>query len=79
MSDENVEIVRRSLEAYQAGDITASVVDVDPEVEFDSRKESGVEIDQLVFQLFRLRRGKVIHWKLYLDRAEALEAAGLSE
>jgi ketosteroid isomerase-like protein len=131
MSDENVEIVRRSLEAYQTGDITASVVDVDPEVEFDMTfrpegrifrgldgiaegmrtwtgtfkdwsfevedlidagdqvlviaresgrgKKSGIEIDQLVFQLFRLRRGKVIHWKLYLDRAEALEAAGLSE
>ena len=35
MSEENVEIVRRCMEAYQAGDITASVVDVDPGVEFD--------------------------------------------
>jgi ketosteroid isomerase-like protein len=131
MSEENVEIVRRCIEAYQAGDLTASVVDFDPEVEFDmtfrpeggifrghegvaealrtwtgafegwsfevedvidagdqvlvmSResgrgKGSGIEIDQAVFHLARLRNGKVIHWKLYLNRDDALEAAGLRE
>jgi ketosteroid isomerase-like protein len=131
MSQENVEIVRRSLEAYQAGDLTAAVVDVDPEVEFDLTfrpggrifrghdgiaegtrtwtgafegwsfevedvvdagdqvlvrmresgrgKASGIKIDQVVFNVLRLRHGKVVHWKLYINRAEALEAAGLRE
>jgi ketosteroid isomerase-like protein len=44
MSQENVEIVKRCIEAYQAGDLTASVVDFDPEVEFDMtfRPEGGI-------------------------------------
>jgi hypothetical protein len=42
-------------------------------------KGSGIEIDQAVFHLARLRHGKVVHWKLYLNRAEAPEAARLRE
>ena len=45
MSSENVEIVRRSVEAYASGDIEAALAPYDPEVVFDpssSRPEGGV-------------------------------------
>lgn len=38
---------------------------------------SGVPIDVLLFQVFRLEKGLVVWQKDYSDRAEAFEAAGL--
>ena len=40
---------------------------------------SGIEIDQNVATLYRLRDGKAVSMRDYTTRAEALEAAGLSE
>jgi ketosteroid isomerase-like protein len=40
---------------------------------------SGIEVDTRLHFHFRLRDGKVVHIYEHLDRAEALEAAGLSE
>jgi ketosteroid isomerase-like protein len=40
---------------------------------------SGVSISQPLFQLFTLRRGLPLRQDDFLDRAEALEAVGLSE
>jgi ketosteroid isomerase-like protein len=40
---------------------------------------SGVAISQPLFQVFTLRQGLPFRQHDYLDRAEALEAAGLSE
>jgi uncharacterized protein len=40
---------------------------------------SGIPVDVLVHQVFRLRNGKVVEAWAYNDEAEALEAAGLSE
>ena len=40
---------------------------------------SGVPVNMSVFQLFRLRRGLVVWQQDFSDRAEALDAAGLSE
>jgi hypothetical protein len=40
---------------------------------------SGVSISQPLFQLFTLRRGLVVRHDDFQDRAEALEAVGLSE
>ena len=131
MSQENVEIVRRCVEAYLAGDNEDALAAYDAEVEFDVSlrpegqiyrgragvaeamrvwigtwedwrvdiediadagdrvlvtlresgrgKGSGIEIDQRVFGVFTLRDGKIIRWKAFLDRDQALEAAGLSE
>jgi hypothetical protein len=42
-------------------------------------KASGGEVQNRVFHVWELRTGKVTAWTVYLDRAEALEAAGLSE
>jgi ketosteroid isomerase-like protein len=40
---------------------------------------SGVPFSQQLFQLFTLRRGLIVRQDDFLDRDEALEAAGLSE
>jgi hypothetical protein len=40
---------------------------------------SGVPIDVLLFQVFRLDKGLVVWQKDYSDRAEAFEAAGLQD
>jgi ketosteroid isomerase-like protein len=45
MSQENVEIVRRTVDAYASGDIEAALLAYDPDVEFDvstARPEGGV-------------------------------------
>ena len=42
-------------------------------------KGSGVEIDQRTFWVYELRGGRLYRISEYNDRAEALEAAGLSE
>jgi ketosteroid isomerase-like protein len=42
-------------------------------------KASGVEVRQRVFHVWELRAGKIVAWTVFLDRSEALEAAGLSE
>ena len=41
--------------------------------------ESGVEMDETDAHLFAFRDGKVISWRNFPDRLQALEAAGLSE
>jgi ketosteroid isomerase-like protein len=42
-------------------------------------KGSGVRIDGRFWYLIALRNRKVVRWELYPERAQALEAAGLSE
>jgi ketosteroid isomerase-like protein len=42
-------------------------------------KGSGIEIDQRVYGVFTLRDGKIVRWKGFIDRDQALEAAGLRE
>jgi ketosteroid isomerase-like protein len=42
-------------------------------------KGSGVPVEGRFFQVWTFRNGKVIHYKGFTDRAEALEAAGLAE
>jgi ketosteroid isomerase-like protein len=131
MSQENVEIVRRQLEAYLSGDNETALSYYDAEVEFDASvrpegqvyrghegvseamrvwtgawedwsvefeqlidagdkvlviaresgrgKGSGVEVEQRAFAVFTLREGKIVHWKGFVNRRQALEAAGLRE
>lgn len=132
MSQGNVEIVRRSIDAYESGDIEAALAAYDVETVFDVSsvrpeggvfrgrdgvekailawvggwadyrfevkeitdkgdrvlaiirefgrgEESGVEIDQHTFWVNTMRNGRIVHTKLFIDRDQALEAAGLSE
>ena len=42
-------------------------------------RESGIEVDTRFYEVYTLREGKVARVDEYIERAEALEAAGLSE
>lgn len=42
-------------------------------------RESGVHIDREFFAIYDLERSKVVRYRMYDSREEALEAAGLSE
>jgi hypothetical protein len=42
-------------------------------------KASGSEVRQQVFHVSELRAGKTVVWTAFLERSEALEAAGLRE
>jgi ketosteroid isomerase-like protein len=131
MSQENVELVRRHLDAWLSGDNETALGYYDPEVEFDASvrpegqvyrghegvaeamrvwtgawedwsvefeqmidagdkvlviaresgrgKGSGVEVEQKAFAVFTVREGKIVHWKGFVNRSDALEAAGLSQ
>ena len=41
-------------------------------------KTSGAPFDQHWAQIWTFRRGRIIRWEMYSDKASALEAAGLS-
>jgi ketosteroid isomerase-like protein len=40
---------------------------------------SGIEVGQDLFQVFRVRNGKVVEYRIYADRTEALESVGITE
>jgi ketosteroid isomerase-like protein len=40
---------------------------------------SGAPVDQVFHQVYRFRQGKMVSLHSYADKAEALEAVGLSE
>jgi ketosteroid isomerase-like protein len=42
-------------------------------------RASGVEVDTRFYEVYKLREGKVARVDEYTERADALEAAGLSE
>ena len=42
-------------------------------------KGSGAPFDRRWAQVWTFREGRIIRWELFQDKAEALEAAGLSE
>jgi ketosteroid isomerase-like protein len=42
-------------------------------------KGSGIDVDQRVYQVFEFRDNSIVRIDEFYDRAEALEAAGLSE
>ena len=132
MSQENVEIVKRIVEAWSAGNFDAARNALDPDITWhdppqqpgvitrhgfagvegsfrnwlsawdDYRYELGeltdagekvlmigrqhgrgkgsrVEVSSDLLQVWTLRDGKVVEMRMFMDRAEALQAAGLSD
>jgi len=132
VSQENVEVVRRAINAFNERDVDDMVRDWDPEIEVDWSQSRGLEAgiyrgQEAVLGLWRtfletfdratvspdefiecrehvvvpnrahfrgrshmeveaqsalvvtLRNGRIVMWRLYQERAEALEAVGLSE
>jgi ketosteroid isomerase-like protein len=132
MSEENVEIVRACIDAFNRGDFEASLAFLDDDVEWHDPPDvpdagvhrgpeevrrwtagwmkawesytaeavelidagdqvvvvhyergrgrgSGVEVEHRVANVFDLREGRIVRKRPFPTRAEALEAAGLSE
>jgi ketosteroid isomerase-like protein len=42
-------------------------------------KGSGIPVERQHFQLWTFRRGRIVRWEAFADKAQALEAAGLRE
>ena len=42
-------------------------------------RHTGIDVELNPFHVFRLRDGKVLRWRVFQSRADALEAAGLRE
>jgi len=62
-------------EFMEAGDEILAVIHLTGRAE----RGSGMEIDQRFFQLYAVRKGKIIRMVEFVRRADALEAAGLRE
>jgi ketosteroid isomerase-like protein len=62
----------RTEEMQASGDHVLVTID-----EHGVGRASGVVVDRRHYALWTLRGGKVVRLRVYLDRAEALEAAGL--
>ena len=86
MSQENVEIVRLLFSAFEQAGPEGTFRFLSPEIEWevrpdlpDSRTYSGAYGQTPLLAAFWLRDGKVYREETFTDRAEALEAVGLSE
>jgi ketosteroid isomerase-like protein len=87
MAAENLEVVRAMYERRERGDMDVGEF-VHPEIVFARigsetqtarGKRSGAVIGQEVGTMLTLRDGRIARWEYYWERAEALEAAGISE
>ncbi len=85
MSRENVELVRRSVGAFNSGDWDGALEYMDEGIEW---RPPFVVPDQDTYvgrdgvraaHVARLRNGKIRRWAMYASAQEALEAVGLSE
>jgi ketosteroid isomerase-like protein len=47
-------------------------------IDFEARG-SGVEVSEEIFSVWTLQAGKIVRQRMFRDRAQALEAAGLRE
>jgi ketosteroid isomerase-like protein len=74
MSELNVEILRRSNKAFNDGDLDAFVDFLAPDAEL---RDLANAPDQS--HVITVRDGRAARTVEFMDRAEALEAAGLSE
>ena len=130
MSQQNVEIVRRGIDAFNRRDLDAIALDVDPDAEVDWSRSpvveagiyqghpacwdfwstffdtwermtvsvdeyidcgetvvvpnrthfwgrDGIEVDAYGVTVVTLRHGRIVEWRLFRERAEALKAVAL--
>lgn len=62
MSEENVEIVRRAIEAFNRRDLDAALRDLDPDAEVDWSRSRGVEAG-----VYRGNEAVRVFWRSFLD------------
>jgi ketosteroid isomerase-like protein len=77
MSHENVEVVKRAVDAFNRRDLGDRVLCLG---RMEGRgRGSGVPVDAPLGAIFEFRDDKISRMRAYLDHDEALRAAGLSE
>jgi ketosteroid isomerase-like protein len=80
MSRDNVELVRRSFEAFSRGDLETAFAAHAPDTEWRSARfrgmMSGVEIDVAETYAVRVTGGRIVRVEEYRTTEEALEALG---
>jgi len=80
-----IEWIERWLEAWSSFSVEAEEIVDGGEVVVAAYntnglgRGSGVEIGQRLFEVCEMREGRILRMREYLERAEALEAAGLQE
>ncbi len=72
MSQENVEVVKATLEAWNAGDMDASR-------QIWHGAGQGPEANMEMTVVFTVRKGRILSLEAFWDHAETLETLGLSE
>ena len=70
MSQENMQIIRRGLDAFKLYPL--------PD-ETGRMTRDGLEVEQDFSHSFRLRDGLIVEWRMHDSHRQALEAVGLSE
>jgi ketosteroid isomerase-like protein len=83
MSEQNVEAVRRTVDAWNEADLDAWLSGTAPDVEWFTALEgliegveSGFEIESPLAMLFTFRDGEIVSSKDFLSHEDAIEAAG---
>ena len=84
MSQENVDVVRRSVEAYARKTTPEEFIDAGERVlatvRFNGRgSASGVDVEARSYTVYTMRDGKIIAMEEFIERTDALVAAGLRE
>jgi ketosteroid isomerase-like protein len=76
VSQEDVQLVRQGFLAASSGDPVAAQDTFDPLVEWDM--SGGASVDQRRYFAVTVRGGRAVRFRMFSDRGDAIEAAGLS-
>jgi ketosteroid isomerase-like protein len=68
------ELRLESLEVIEAGDHLVAHIRL-----LGKGRGSGIPVDMRIYNVFKLRDGKIARRRIFFDRAEALKAAGVTE
>lgn len=88
ISETNLDVVRQATEGLNRGGFDALLGALDPETgqtvvticrEVGAGAGSGVPVERRTGWIHTLRAGKIVRSEIFLDPADALEAAGLSD
>ena len=77
-AEQNLEVVRRAYEAVARGDFEGALEAFDPSVVVEDRRgsASGVQVSEQQFHVFDFAHDRVVRFRAFVDREQALRAAG---
>ena len=78
MANSDREMVEMAFDAFAREDLDAAL-DLVRSGQRGRGKPSGIEVDQDLLPVFRIRDGKFVEYRIYAERAEALESIGVTD